>query len=129
MAPHASAVASAHAPPLSRLAALLGVEPGEGLLVGGLSALYCVLILGVVFVQTIAFALFIGEFGVGSLPYSYLTIAALASLVAFGSLRLARRISFRASLLINLAFLTVGCTLLWLALQEHRVPPDPSAPP
>lgn len=117
MAPHASAVANAHAP-LSRLAALLGIEPGEGLLVGGLSALYCALILGVVFVQTIAFALFIGEFGVASLPYSYLTIAALASLVAFGSLRLAQRISFRASLLINLAFLTVGCLLLWLALNS-----------
>ena len=116
MAPHASAVAGAPAPPLSRLAALLGIESGEGMLVGGLVALYGILMLGVVFVQTRAFALFMDEFGAASLPYAYLTIAALASLSAFGLLRLARRVSFRASLLAIVAFLVAGCALFWLGL-------------
>ena len=87
---------------------LLGVELGEGMLVGGLTGLYATLMLGVVFVQTIAFALFIREFGAGSLPYAYSSIAALASLVAFGFLRLARRTSFQLSLI-------AGPEMRWLS--------------
>ncbi|MBK6424515.1 MAG: hypothetical protein IPI38_01025 [Gemmatimonadetes bacterium] len=42
--------------------------------------------------------------------------------------RLKGAIFFSSADVIGLA-LPVGCTLLWLALQEHRVPRDPAAPP
>lgn len=118
MAAHAPTVAGQQASPLSRLGALLGVEPGEGTLVGGLAALYGILMLGVVFVQAIAFAVFISEFGVTSLPYSYISIAVLASLSAFGFLKLAQRVTFRANLLANVAFLVAGCAIFWVGLHS-----------
>ena len=42
--------------------------------------------------------------------------------------RLRGAMFFSSADVIGLA-LPVGCTLLWLALQEHRVPRDPPAPP
>ncbi len=101
---------------LGWLRSLLSVEVGEGARVGQLTALYAVLILGVVFVQTIAFALFIAEFGPQSLPYSYLTSATLASLAAFGYLKLSERASFPALLTISVGFVVVGCVAFWLTL-------------
>lgn len=103
---------------LDWLRSILGVEVGEGARVGQLTALYAVLIFGVVFVQTIAFALFIAEFGPQGLPYSYLTSAALASLAAFGYLKLSERASFSALLTINVSFVVAGCVVFWLALSS-----------
>src|SRR5574337_1054723 len=104
--------------PLDRLRSLLGVEAGEGMRLGMLTALYAVLTMGVVFVQTIAFTLFLNEFGPRGLPYSYLATAGLASLVAFGYLKLSERVSFPALLTINVSFLVVGCALFWLWLSS-----------
>lgn len=103
---------------LDRTRALLGVEAGEGARVGGLAALFAILTLGVIFVQAIAFALFIDTFGTQSLPASYVASAILASLAAFGFLKLAERISFARVLLLNVATLIVGCTLFWLGLTS-----------
>jgi len=105
-----------HAPPLRRLQSFLGVEPGEEARVWGVTGLYAVLIMGCVFIETIALALFLTEFGPQLLPYSYISSAALASLSALGFLKLTQRVSFQAAQLLNIAFLIVGCLLLWFAL-------------
>lgn len=99
-----------------RVRSWLGIEVGEGLRVGRLTALYAVLILGVVFVETIAFALFIREFGTRNLPYAYIVTAVLAPSAAFFFLRLGRRVSFQTLELTNVAFQMVCCTLFWLLL-------------
>lgn len=103
---------------LARFRALLGVEAGEEARVGGLAALFATLTLGVIFVQAIAFALFIDTFGTQSLPASYVSSAILASLAAFGFLKLAERISFAQVLLLNITTLIVGCTLFWIGLTS-----------
>lgn len=105
-------------PLADRLRTLLGVEAGEEAKVGGLAALFAILTLGVIFVQTIAFALFIDTFGTQRLPYSYVASAILASLAAFGFLKLAERISFTAVLLLNVTALIIGCTLFWAGISS-----------
>jgi ATP:ADP antiporter, AAA family len=107
---------------LRKIQAFLGVEPGEGSRVWGLTALYAILIMGVVFVQTIAFALFLGEFGPQQLPYSYVSTAILASLSAYGFLKLAERMTFQNVLLLNIGFALVGCIIFWLALNSPVAP-------
>jgi HEAT repeat protein len=103
-------------PLAGRVRSLLGVEAGEGARVGRLTALYAILILGVVFVETIAFALFIREFGTRNLPYAYIATAVLAPSAAFFFLRLGRRVSFQTLELIQVAFLMISCTVFWLLL-------------
>jgi ATP:ADP antiporter, AAA family len=99
-----------------RLLTLLDVRAGEARLVGRLLALYFVLIAAVVLIQSMAFGLFIAEYGARSLPYAYLAIAALASLIAFAYLRIGALVSFGRLLSLNLTFLAVGSLLLWAAL-------------
>ena len=65
-----------------RFAAFFNIEPGEERLVGLLVLLYFILALGFVFVQSMAFGVFLSEYGVQGLPYSYIAIAIFASLVA-----------------------------------------------
>ncbi len=101
---------------LRHIAALLNIEPGEERLIGLLALLYFVLSLGFVFVQSMAFGIFLAEYGVGGLPYSYILIAILASSVAAFYIRLGRRVSFSKLLFINLVFLACVSLLFWLAL-------------
>lgn len=96
--------------------ALLDVRRDEVVLVARLLALYFVLIAAVVLIQSMAFGLFLAEYGAGSLPYAYLVIAAIGSLVAVGYLRLGARVSFSRLLTVNLSFLALGSLGLWLAL-------------
>src|SRR5215212_6863413 len=103
-------------PLLGRVRSLFGIEAGEGARVGKLTALYAILVLGVAFVETIAFTLFIHEFGSQNLPYAYIATAVLAPLAALGFLRLSRRVSFQMLLIINLTFLMIGCTMFWMSL-------------
>jgi hypothetical protein len=103
-------------PLLGRVLSLLGIESDEEARVGRLTALYAILVLGVVFVETIAFTLFIREFGSQSLPYAYIATAVLAPLAAFGFLRMGRRVSFQRLLIINVTFLIIGCTVFWMSL-------------
>src|SRR5690349_16473193 len=105
-------------PLLGRARSILGIEPGEEARVGRLTALYAILVLGVAFVETIAFTLFVREFGSHNLPYAYLVTAVLAPLAAFGFLRLGRRVSFQMLLIINLSFLIIGCIMFWLCLNS-----------
>jgi MFS family permease len=103
-------------PLIGRVRSVLGIESGEETRVGRLTALYTIILLGVAFVETIAFTLFIREFGSQNLPYAYIATAVLAPLAAFGFLRLGRRVSFQKLLTINLTFLIVGCTIFWICL-------------
>src|SRR5215212_4490473 len=105
-------------PLLGRVRSLLGIESGEERRVGKLTALYTILVLGVAFVETIAFTLFIREFGSPNLPYAYIATAVLAPLAAFSFLRLGRRVSFQMLLIINVTFLIIGCTIFWISLRS-----------
>src|SRR5689334_6898425 len=100
----------------SRVRSLFGVEVGEATRVEKLTALYTTLVLGVAFVETIAFTMFLREFGSQNLPYAYLVTAVLAPLAAFSFLRLGRRVSFRTLLVSNVTFLIIGCIIFWMSL-------------
>ncbi len=101
-----------------RLAALFGVEQGEGRPVTLMVTLYFVISAAFVLVQTTAFALFVEEFGSRSLPYAYLSVAFLSSLVAYIYLRFSQRVSFAASLSANLFFLSATCIVFWAGLRS-----------
>ncbi len=80
--------------------------------------LYFVISVAFVLVQTTAFALFVEEFGASSLPYAYLSVAVLSSLVAYLYLRLSQSVSFGASLSANLFFLAAMCVAFWAGLRS-----------
>ena len=101
-----------------RFAAFLSVEPGEERLIGLLILLYFILAFGFVFVQSMAFGIFLTEYGVEGLPYSYIVVAIVASLVAAFYIKLGGRISFSKLLYTNLIFLGCVSLLIWLALQS-----------
>ena len=105
-------------PVFNKIIAFLKIEPGEERMVGLLILLNFSLGLGVVFVQSMAFGVFIAEYGVEGLPYSYLSIALLASLVAALYIRTSGRVSFSQLLFINLVFLACISLLVWLALSS-----------
>jgi ATP:ADP antiporter, AAA family len=105
-------------PLFGRLRSLIGIEPGEEARVGKLTALYTILVLGVAFVETIAFTLFLREFGSQNLPYAYVATAVLAPLAAFSFLQLGRRVSFHRLLISNATFLIIGCTIFWMSLRS-----------
>jgi HEAT repeat protein/ATP/ADP translocase len=102
----------------SRLAAVFGVEAGEGRQVTLMVLLYFVISAAFVFVQTTAYGLFIEEFGSQNLPYAYLSVAILSSSIAFAYLKLSQRVSFTASLFANLGFLTSMCLVFWVGLRS-----------
>ncbi len=101
-----------------RISALLKIQPGEERLVGSLVSLYFVLALSYVFVQSMAFGLFITEYGPDFLPYSYLTLAVFATLVAFFYLKLSERLPFPRLVSLNLVFLASGSFLIWSGLRS-----------
>jgi ATP:ADP antiporter, AAA family len=103
---------------LRRLTNFLKIKPGEERLVGLLVLLYFILALGFVFVQSMAFGVFMSEYGTQGLPYSYIAIAILVSLVAILYMKLGRRVSFSTLLFINVVFLGVASLLLWLVLKS-----------
>lgn len=98
------------------LANLLGVERSERTTLSLMVALAFVLAASFVLVQTTAYGLFVNEFGAHALPFAYLSIAVLSSLIAFLYLRLSARLSFRTVLFVNLAFLVLMCMLFWVGL-------------
>jgi len=101
-----------------RLTAFLKIESGEERLIGLLVLLYFVIALGFVFVQSMAFGVFLAEYGAQGLPYSYITIAIVASLVAALYIRIGRWLSFSKLLALNVIFLACISLLIWLALNS-----------
>ncbi|HLO18074.1 MAG TPA: MFS transporter, partial [Anaerolineales bacterium] len=103
---------------IRKFVTFLNIQPGEERLIGLLILLYFILALGFVFVQSMTFGIFLAEYGVGGLPYSYMVIAILASSVAVFYIRLGGRVSFSKLLFINLIFLASASLLLWVALSS-----------
>jgi len=101
-----------------RFITFLKVKPGEERLIGLLVLLYFILALGFVFVQSMAFGIFLAEYSAQGLPYSYISIAIVASLVAAFYIKLGGRVSFSKLLTINLTFLACVSLLVWLALNS-----------
>lgn len=62
-----------------RFIAFFNIKPGEEHLIRYLVLLYFVLSLSFVFIQSMAFRVFLPEFGLQGLPSSYIAIAILAS--------------------------------------------------
>jgi len=114
----AASVPRSATPISKRFITFLKVKPGEGRLIGLLVLFYFILALGFVFVQSMAFGIFLSEYGAQGLPYSYISIALLASVVAAFYLKLGGRVSFSKLLTFNLAFLACVSLLIWLALNS-----------
>ncbi len=105
-------------PTLRRATTFFNIWPGEERLIGLLVLLYFVLALAYVLVQSMAFGVFLTEYGPQGLPYAYLSIALLASLAAYGYIRLGEHVSFATSLRLNLIFLGAICFVIWLGLKS-----------
>ena len=73
------------------------------------------------FVDSMAFGLFLAEYGPQSLPYSYIVIAIFAPVAAVLYIKLGERVSFSKTLLINLSFLGTSSFLAWLSLKSSFV--------
>ena len=101
-----------------RLASFFNIQPGEERLIGALVLYYFLLALGFVFVQSMAFGLFMTEHGPQALPYSYIVIAVFASLAAVLYIKLGERVPFSTQLMLNLAFLGAASFLAWLGLRS-----------
>ncbi len=101
-----------------RILTFFNILPGEQRLVGLLTLLYCSMAFGFVFVQSMAFGVFLAQYGSQGLPYSYISIAILASLVAWLYIKLGDRVSFSILLYLNLAFLGIASLLIWLGLNS-----------
>ncbi len=102
----------------SRLEGVLGIEDGEETAITLMVALYFVVSVSFVLVQTTAFGLFVNRYGSQALPFAYLTTAVLASLVAFVYLKVADRLAFRAAQIANLGFLICACLAFWFGLRS-----------
>jgi AAA family ATP:ADP antiporter len=103
---------------IRRIATFFNIQPGEERLIGLLILFYFVLALAFVFIQSMAFGMFLAEYGPQSLPYSYIAIAVFASLAAVLYIKLGERVSFSKALMLNLASLGACSFLAWLGLKS-----------
>ncbi|MFN8470906.1 MAG: cyclic nucleotide-binding domain-containing protein [Anaerolineae bacterium] len=74
------------------------------------------LAIGVILIQTAAFALFLSTFGGGAIPYSDIAIAFIAAAISLVNLQLGSRVSLPRLATIDVAFMMVGTLLLWAGL-------------
>ena len=102
---------------LQRFLTFFKINPGEERLVGRLFLLALMLELAFVFIKSMAFGVFLAEYGPQSLPYSYIFVAIFASLTAVLYIKLSERVSFPRMLILNLAFLTTFSLLMWWGLN------------
>jgi AAA family ATP:ADP antiporter len=105
-----------------RLSLLFNVRPGEGRLVLLLLAHFFCIGVARIFTRTAAYTLFLVEFGAQTLPYVYIGISLVVTLVSLIILRLAGRLSFSKLLATNLGFLLLflGAFRLGLGLTDAR---------
>ena len=96
---------------MSRFLRFLGVQAGEGPLAAGLFCYSLLIGVGRVFVLTSSQALFLQFYSASELSYVYMSAAVATILASAGYLRLARWLSVRSLLLVNLGF-TLGVTVL-----------------
>jgi CRP-like cAMP-binding protein/ATP/ADP translocase/HEAT repeat protein len=101
-----------------RFTTFFKIQPGEERVTGLLVLLYFALALAYVLIQSMAFGVFIAEYGPEGLPYSYIVVAIFASLAAFFYIKLGERVPFSTSLMLNLVFLVSCSFLVWLGLKS-----------
>jgi HEAT repeat protein len=101
-----------------RLITFFNIKPGEERVVGLLFLLAFILDLAFAFIQSMAFGIFLNEYGPASLPYSYIFVAIFGSLTAALYIKLGERVSFSRALLINLSFLGVFGVFVWSGLRS-----------
>src|SRR5687767_9381767 len=87
---------------LQRLDRALGIHEGERLLVALLFAQYFCTGSASVFTQTAGFALFLGAFDARQLPYTYILMGGIISLLTIAYLQAGRFLSFPNQLKLNL---------------------------
>jgi hypothetical protein len=93
------------------------IKSGEERLVGLLFLLALMLELAFVLIKSMAFGVFLAEYGPQSLPYSYIFVAIFASLTAILYIKLSERVSFSRMLIFNLLFLAIISLLVWWGLN------------
>jgi len=103
---------------LHRFVTFLNIQPGEEHLIGSLVLLAFLLELAFVFIQSMAFGVFIAEYGPQSLSYSYIVVAVFGSLIAVVYIKLGERISFSRTLTLTLTFAGVFSFLVWSGLKS-----------
>ena len=96
----------------------LKIQPGEERLIGLLILLAFALELAVVLILSMAFGVFLTEYGSQALPYSYIMTAIFASLAAVLYIKLSERVSFSTAIMLNLASLGTLIILVWLGLKS-----------
>jgi AAA family ATP:ADP antiporter len=101
-----------------RLASLFGIRTGESRPVALMVTLYFLVAASFVIVESTGLGLFIDEFGSRALPYAYLSVAILSSLVGYLYLKFSERVSFSTAELANLGFLALVCIVFWIGLRS-----------
>ena len=102
--------------PLRRVIQFMNIQPGEERLVGLLVLLNFLLSMSYTFIQSMAFGVFLAEYGPQNLPFSYIAIAIFASLAALLYIKVGDRVSFPRLLKLDLVFLGLISLLSWLGL-------------
>ncbi len=107
---------------LDRLSSVFNIRPGEGRLVLLLLAHFFCIGVARIFTRTAAYTLFLVKFDAQALPYVYIGISLVGTLLSFIILRLAEHLSFSKLLATNLGFLLffLGAFRLGLGLTEAR---------
>ncbi len=101
---------------LHKLSTMMNIQAGEGRLVILLLAQSFCLGLAKIFTSTAASALFITQFGAHRLPYVYIGLAIVVSLMGYLYAQLERRISFKLLLIVNLSVLLLTLVAFRLLL-------------
>lgn len=98
------------------LRSALNMRPGEGRPLAYLVVHSFFLGLTLLFLETAASTLFLNRFGVTMLPYAYMGIAVVVTVVGTGYAKLQNRLSFPRLLQANLGLLLLSIAALWFGL-------------
>ncbi len=94
--------------PLSKVAALLSIRPGEGRLAGLMLLNSFLIQLPTLFIGTASYTLFLSEFGAEGLPYVYMGNALILPLVGLLYAKLENRFSLAHLLLANIGLMLLA---------------------
>lgn len=105
---------------MQRLSNLLNIQPGEGKLVGWM--LFFNFCFGItdIFVYSAAYSLFLAQFDAKSIPYIYLIVSVVTTVISLLYLKLASYISFSGLLMTNLSFVFLMTGLFRLGLLNSE---------
>src|SRR5215207_3338462 len=101
---------------LRRITALFNLRAGEGQPLLLLFIVHFCIASSIVFTQTASYALFLQSFNAQQLPYLYIAIAVVVSLLTTFYLRFTSRLPLARLILINLLFLAAGSLIFRVGL-------------